>query len=117
MTIRQIIQRTDLMKPNPYPTVTKVLWLSELECMIQKQILLLPDADIVIYDAATSPDTEVLLGAPEVGLYTAYLVAMIDLFNGETERYNTSAAFFNRRFAQTMRRHASLTYDTREVAK
>ncbi len=115
MTLGEIIQRVDALKPNAYPAVSKVLWISELEGMIQSQILLLSAADTVTYDVTTPLDTKTVLDADAVGLYTAYLVAMIDLYNGEFDRYNNTISLFNTRFGDYMRRYASLVHDGREA--
>ncbi len=107
MTLSEIITCTDTLKSNAYPTSVKLIWLSELDTMIQNRILLLSSADTVTYTKDTPTDTQAVLGEDAIGIYTAYLIAMIELYNGEAERYNNMIALFNDRFSDYMRRHAA----------
>lgn len=121
MNIQECINRTDSVKPNQYSVEDKVRWLSYLDGSIRKEILdkyeQPPEKKetqvIIIYGdteesteetieekefSGYSPDRltdELLVPFPYDELYVAYLKAKIDEENGETERYNNSAATFN----------------------
>ena len=121
MNIQECINRVDSVKPNQYSIEDKVRWLSYLDGSIQKEIFdryeQPPEEKetqiIIIYGSTTtteetteevteftgySPDRltdELLVPFPYDELYVAYLKAKIDEENGETAKYNNSAATFN----------------------
>lgn len=120
MNIQECINRVDSVKPNQYSIEDKVRWLSYLDGSIQKEVFdryeQPPEEKetqiIIIYGEGTteepeketteftgySPDRmtdELLVPFPYDELYVAYLKAKIDEENGETARYNNSAATFN----------------------
>lgn len=175
MNIQKIIDYIDGIKPNPYTEEDKVMWLNEVEGVIQTDVLLRGPADIVTYfyrslwegegivfaDDATLilPDpavvhkggrvtlsgltvalgnelieavveaveeggrvlkfapgtfskvgvtetaeamlefdgsnTELLAEAPFQKLYYTYLMAMIDLMNGDYSKYQNAMTLFN----------------------
>lgn len=124
MTIQECINRVDSVKPNQYSIEDKVRWLSYLDGSIQKEIFdryeQPPEEKetkiIITYVDETAGDTteepteetkeftgyspdrltdELLVPFPYDELYVAYLKAKIDEENGETARYNNSAATFN----------------------
>lgn len=121
MNIQECINRTDSVKPNQYSVEDKVRWLSYLDGSIRKEIFdkyeQPPEKKetqvIIIYEDTEEPDEEtteekefsgyspdrltdeLLVPFPYDELYVAYLKAKIDEENGETARYNNSAATFN----------------------
>lgn len=124
MTIQECINRVDSVKPNQYSIEDKVRWLSYLDASIRKEIFEryeeLPqekETKIVITYAEESKeettevadgesteftgyspdalDTVLVVPFPYDELYVAYIKAKIDEENGETARYNNSAATFN----------------------
>lgn len=121
MNIQECINRVDSVKPNQYSIEDKVRWLSYLDGSIRKEIFdryeQPPEEKetqiVIIYGSTTtteetteepteftgySPDRltdELLAPFPYDELYVAYLKAKIDEENGETARYNNSAATFN----------------------
>lgn len=117
MRIEECINRTDSTKPNQYSVDEKVRWLSYLDASIKREIIdtheqPMPKEDrtiIVIGDGEIpeeeskeftgyTPDdmnTELIVPFPFDELYVAYLKAKIDEENGDTARYNNSAATFN----------------------
>lgn len=99
MTIRQAIERTDALKFNTYTTADKILWLSQLDWDITRNILEAHQGynrfGFFGYDADTDPETVLLAPEPYDQMYLRYLESQIDYHNGEMERYNISAALFN----------------------
>lgn len=113
MTIEECISRVDAVKPNQYGTDEKVRWLSYLDASIKRQIIDTHEKPVPTdteesgesgeaeeetgFNGYTAEDMTAVLIAPFPydELYVAYLKAKIDEENGETARYNNSAATFN----------------------
>lgn len=116
MRIEECINRVDSVKPNQYGVEEKVRWLSYLDASIKREIIdtheqPVVEEKIIIVDGdgeipeeenteftGYTPDdmtVELLVPFPFDELYVAYLKAKIDEENGETARYNNSAATFN----------------------
>lgn len=100
MTIKECIDGVDNIKPNQYSIRDKVLWLSFIDEIIINDMLKTHEGydgrydDFVGYseDKLSMP---LIVPSPYDRLYTAYLKMKIDGENGETARYNNSAAMFN----------------------
>lgn len=100
MTIKECIDIVDNIKPNQYGTKEKVQWLSFIDEIIINDVLKTHEGYDGRYDefaGYTEKKTSVALIVPSPydRLYTAYLKMQIDKENGETRRYNNSAAEFN----------------------
>lgn len=117
MTIRECIDRVNASKPNTFSDEEKVCWLSYIDGILLDETVLSHDDDwpMKTLDVATAttikpvvepkthdthykPDetnTMLLAPYPHDELYIAYLKMKIDEENGETTRYNNSAAMFN----------------------
>lgn len=87
------------MKPNAFDTATKLVWINEIEGMVQTDIMLMASADVVQYGAEDTA-AALLVPAPHDKLYRSYLCAMIDFANGEYDRYNNSMAMFNTHYRE-----------------
>jgi hypothetical protein len=100
MTIKEAIDLTDRLKPNQYGDAEKVSWLSELDGRIWRETILTHErdttaADFKGYAESVDMDTELLIPWPYDTIYRWYLEMMIDDANGETAKYNNSAAKYN----------------------
>lgn len=100
MKIKECIDLVDNIKPNQYSTREKVLWLSFIDEIIINDVLRTHEGYDGRYDdfAGYSEDKlsmPLVVPSPYDRLYTAYLKMKIDGENGETARYNNSAAMFN----------------------
>lgn len=98
MKISELYAYIDTVKPNDFGEAVKNVWLNEVEGAVQSQVMLLAPEETVVYaydpsDAQT--DTELLVGAPHLKLYYAYLTAMIDFANGEYTNYSNTLTLFN----------------------
>lgn len=100
MKIGDVIAYVDRIKPNPFDTADKLIWLNEVEGLVQSEVLYLAAADMVEYTPETDLETELLLRSPHDKVYRSYLVAMIDLANGEYNRYANTVEVFNTQFAE-----------------
>ena len=100
MTIKECIDIVDNIKPNQYGTKEKVQWLSFIDEIIINDVLKTHEGYDEKYDdfAGYSEDklsVPLIVSSPYDRLYPAYLKMKIDGENGETARYNNSAAEFN----------------------
>lgn len=108
VTLSQVIQRVDEIKPNAFSNETKTTWLNECEGLVQTEVLLWANEEIVVYDYTADKDKELLVSPPHDKLYWAYLAAMIDFANGEYNKYQNTMQLFNSYFGEFMRWFANL---------
>lgn len=99
MTIDEAINTVDRLKPNQYEYETKVHWLSKLDGMIFKEVILTHEGchakRFIGYDNA-GPNTELLVKFPyDEDIYNYFMQAQIDKENGEMNKYNQSITLFN----------------------
>ena len=99
MTIREALETVDRLKPNQYGSADKLRWLSELDGIVHREILLAHEKEVPTFDGyAPETDldgTELLIAWPYDGIYRWYLEMKIDDANGEMTKYNNSAAKYN----------------------
>jgi len=97
MTIAQAISRVDRLKYNAYSLEEKRSWLGALEWLLKRNILDTHEGGLSFCPIGpdTPADTRLLAPEPFDELYPKWLEAQIDLYNGETERYNASILLFN----------------------
>lgn len=107
MTIGEVLEFVDDIKPNAFTTGQKLQWLNEAEGMVQTEVLLRDISEITVYTEEDIEDT-LLVRPPHDKLYIAYLNAMIDFANGEYERYQNSMAMFNSHYNEFVRWFASV---------
>ncbi len=103
MTLNEILEFVDGIKPNPYDEAQKTRWITDCEGMVQTQVLLLAPVEIVGYRWPEDENTELLVKPPHDKLYISYLCAMIDFANGEYRKYQNSMQMFNAEFSEFMR--------------
>ena len=106
MTLKQVIDMADDLKPNAYSVDTKTGWVNEVEGVVQTEVFLLALADVVQYTYATDQNDELLVPPPHNKLYRAYLCAMIDYANGEYDKYENSMAVYNSYLGEYVRWYA-----------
>lgn len=49
MTVRELLTYVDRMRPNPFTVADKLLWVNELEAMVQTEVYLIHPDEIVFY--------------------------------------------------------------------
>ena len=98
MTIIEVIQKTDELKPNSYTQSQKIEWLSKLDGMIKRSIIDTHEGGDEVtftgYDDSTDPNKEMLVPAPFDEMYLRWLEAQIDYTNGEYDKYNNSILMY-----------------------
>ena len=99
MTIQEAIDRVDMIKPNQFTFEQKLRWLSELDGLIYKELIMThehaADPELVEHDASTPAETELLVPFPYTDIYLHYLSSQIDLGNAEIGKYNNNKQLFN----------------------
>ena len=109
MTVAQVIQAVDAVKPNAFSNEEKTRWLNEVEGMVQTEVLLFASEEVITYSYEQDKDVELLAQPPHDKLYPAYLEARVDYANGEYEKYQNTMQMFNAFFGEFIRWFA-LTY-------
>ena len=111
MNLAKMISLCDESKPNQYDTEEKTQWVTEVEKMTVDEILNRAEENEIEfekYDYDTDAEKELLIPDAFIDVYLHYLMAKIDFFNAEYERYNNDMVMFNNsyeRFAAYYRRN------------
>lgn len=107
MTIKEIIDKTDTLKPNQYSAADKMDWLSDLDGRIMQEVILRHehDADLPAFIRYSSDSDELLVDDVYRDVYLYYLMAQIDFYNAEYGRYNNSSAAFNQAYSDYSRNY------------
>ena len=99
MTLIEVINRINTVKPNKYAFDEKVRWLSTLDSMVKSEIIDTHEGGDAVkffgYDKNTPHTTVLLVPAPYDEMYLFWLESKIDYWNGEHDKYNTSITMFN----------------------
>ena len=114
MTIQELLNQVDDLKPNQYTDANKLAWLSKIERTLYVELFSKheddPTEEISVdpetgeetvtrgfndYTEDTDQDTELLVPEPYTDLYLHYICAQIDYWNGEMARYQNSSLMFN----------------------
>jgi hypothetical protein len=99
MTIMEILNHLDAVKPNGYSQDEKIKWLNQVEWTIKKEIVDTHEgADKIAfngYNSTTSLAKKVIADAPYDKLYIHWLEAQIDYATGEYQKYQNSMTMFN----------------------
>lgn len=103
MTLKEAIDRFDLLYPNAIPFGEKRAILSAFDGRLYAETLSLyegaPGA-FAGYGPAASPDTALLVGYPYDDIYLKLLAAENDALCGDIDRYNNSSAILNSAYEQ-----------------
>lgn len=103
MTLKQVIDMVDDIKPNAFSNDTKTEWVNEVEGYVQTEVFLLNVDDIVRYNYATDQNKTLLVDPPHDKIYWTYLSAMVDFANGEYTKYNDTVQLYNEFIKEFMR--------------
>lgn len=95
MTINQVIELVDSVKPNACTQEQKLRWVNELDGKVHEEVIKTHEGwdgeEFVPYD---DMEQTLLIPFPHDGLYASYITAQIDLVNGDISRYNNSITVF-----------------------
>lgn len=95
MTITQVIEYCDRVKPNAFDEAQKVAWINDVEGFVQTNIHILEPEDMIMYEWPEDQNTQLLVQEPHSKIYRAYVSAMIDYENGEFNKYQNSMELYN----------------------
>lgn len=98
MTIGKCISIAESIAPSKHSRDLKVRWISELEGKISVELFNRSPLDLEEYGAESRDDQALEVPFPFDQIYWMYLVAMLDLANGDNARYQSSAGAFNSAF-------------------
>ena len=98
MRIDKLLKIVRTLKPTPFENDILLMWVNEVEGMVQTEVLLRSTADLTPYelDGPGEPTAaELVVPYPFDRLYLQYLLAQIDYANGEYAKYQNSMQMFN----------------------
>ena len=98
MTLKQVIDHVDSVKPNAFTYDHKTRWINEIEGQVQTEVFLFPWDNITQYDWESNQNTELFVKAPYDSIYDYYLQAQIDFHNGEYDKAQNSIAWFQEKY-------------------
>lgn len=95
--IGEIISRVDEMRPNAFSAEQKMRWIASLDGRIAADVMLMSIEDIrqLEYKYPDDLESEPLVTFPHDDLYDMWLAAMIDMENGEFNRYQNDMVLYN----------------------
>ena len=99
MTLQEVLDITDEMKPNMMARYLKIKYIKEIEQLIHAEIVLKHEhaealEAVPAYDENTDPGTVLLVPEPYSMVYVYWLMSKIDIQNQEDARYNVDRAHF-----------------------
>lgn len=96
-TIRDVIGQVDALKPNAFEKKQKVRWLALLDGKLAADVFLMDIGDIskFEYKFPECLDHQLLVSYPHDDIYEYWLMAQIDMANGEYDKYNNAMAMYN----------------------
>ena len=103
MTIKEVIDYVDAVKPNAFDNETKTVWLNDVEGYVQTEVFLLNVDDVTRYSYDSDKNKTMLVVPPHDKVYRAYLEAMIDFENGEYNKYQNTMQMYNAWMGEYMR--------------
>ena len=96
ITISEIISRLDTLRPNRFSDEIKIAWLSELDGRLHSRLLSRFENCPAAPETYSDHSQQLLIPQPYGSdIYCFYLQSCMDRENGETGRYNQSAALYN----------------------
>lgn len=99
MTLQEVIDFVDDIKPNAFSTKVKVRWLEELDSHIAAEVLVMNPIDLEnVKYSEDDLSMELLVKKPYDDIYPMWLGAKIDFANGEYEKYQNSMMQYNQHY-------------------
>ena len=118
MNIQEALDMADKMLPNMMERDLKIAFLSEVEQMIHREIIMKHEhteeqEELPKYTADTDPGTELLIPDPYSKLYYYYIMKSIDEQNLEWDKFNAHNAIYENKYQEMSdwytREHMPLT--------
>ena len=111
MTIGQMIEQVDTLRPNAWAEAVKRKWLSDCEQMIINEVILTHEGNesdreraalFDGYNMLTSEDTLLIIQSPHDDVYRWYLEMQVALANNEHDAFTDAVTMYNQCY-QTLR--------------
>lgn len=93
MTVKELFEYIDMVKPNAFDDADKLRWLNQFDGEIQTEMFLIKEPEL--YE---NLDEELHLKSPWDMLYEYYMTAMVDFWNGEYDKYSTTMEMYNAKY-------------------
>lgn len=105
MTVDDVINEVDELKPNQYSKEMKIEWINDLEEKIHKNIIENHDGGTEMEYTRTECESDTELTAPvrHKEMYVTWIMSKIDYYNGEIDRYNNSIILHTNRYQEFAR--------------
>ena len=104
MKIIEAINQIDNLKPNTFGNRQKILWLSQLEAIVKRQVIDAHEGGEKIpfdgFDETTDVNTVLMMEAPFDIAYIYWLEAQIHYAYEDIDMYNTAIMMFNSTFSE-----------------
>lgn len=97
MTMNEVIEYVDKVRPNAYSREDKCRWLNTLDGIVAREVHQTEPRD---YDLLNGADETLLVPHPYDDVYALYVFAMIDFHNREYDEYNNAVLLFKERLEQ-----------------
>lgn len=101
MTVREAVDKADLLYPNIFSFAEKADWLKELDMKVYAELFSrYPDNEDMRRDNIRqyTPDTRLLIEGPYENMYILFIVMKTDILNSDTARYENSSMLFNNEY-------------------
>jgi hypothetical protein len=96
VTIKELFDYVNEIRPNSYGNQTKLVWVNEIEGAVQTEIMGILPANVLNYKDNVDLNTTLLVGAPHAKLYAWYMIAMIDLVTMGSGAFENSQKVFRK---------------------
>ena len=97
MTMNEVIEYIDRVKPNVYSDEDKYRWMNTLDGLVAHEVM---QVEKEPYDIPKDADETLLVPHPYDDIYGLYVSAMIDYHNREYDEYNNAVMLFQERLEQ-----------------
>lgn len=94
MTRDEVITSADILYPNSYDRQDKERWIQDVERKIELEIINTHE------DPISKNKEELYVGKPYSDMYIHYIMAQIDKYNEEYDRYSNHMALFNEDYSE-----------------
>ena len=91
MTMNEVIEYVDRVKPNAYSEDEKYRWIANLEGLISREV---KGEEEPVYSLPEDADKPLQVCSPYDEIYALYVMAQIDFHNREYNNYNNTALMF-----------------------
>lgn len=99
MTCRELIERTDRLRPNAFPFEDKLAWLSQLDLRAFEEVILTHEHEAgITFAGHHDGEAQALIPPPWDEVYHYYLCMQMDLSGREIPMYNNDRALFTSAF-------------------